>query len=250
MATCALVLVAACSVDNPDGEPGAVSSRADPSGGDSSEPAEETAPPEVEYVNVEPLELGHAEPLWAALCGPDDASLWTYRADDPPGDVAGMRAWVEACNASTDSVTYALVPAETGTAAGVASFFRIDPDHGSIEVAALLYARTLQRSRAATEAIRLLAGYVFDDLGYRRFEWKLDSLNAPSASAARRLGFRYEGRFRNAMVYKGRNRDTDWFAMTEEDWRSLRPAYDAWLATDNFDADGRQRTRLSDRMTD
>ena len=201
------------------------------------------------YVNVEPLEVAHAESLWTALCGPDDASLWTYRADDPPEDVAGMRAWVDACHATTDSVTYALVPADTGAAAGVASFFRIDPDHGSIEVGAVLYARTLQRTRAATEVIRLLAGYVFDDLGYRRFEWKLDSLNAPSASAARRLGFRYEGRFRQAMVYKDRNRDTDWFAMTDDDWRSLRPAYDAWLAPDNFDEAGQQRTRLSD-LTD
>ena len=101
-------------------------------------------------------------------------------------------------------------------------------------------------ARAATEVIRLLAGHVFDDLGYRRLEWKLDSLNDASASAARRLGFRYEGRFRHAMVYKGRNRDTDWFAMTDDDWLSLRPAYDAWLAPDNFDGAGRQRTRLSD----
>ncbi|MEJ7794773.1 MAG: GNAT family protein [Nocardioides sp.] len=198
------------------------------------------------YVAVEPLGLEHAEPLWANLCGPDDAPLWTYRADDPPAELAAMRDWVEACHARTDSLTYALVPADTGEAAGVASFFRIDPEHGSIEVAAVLYARSLQRSRAATEAIRLLAGYVFDDLGYRRFEWKLDALNNPSASAARRLDFRYEGRFRNAMVYKGRNRDTDWFAMTDDDWRSLRPAYDAWLEPDNFDDAGQQRTRLSD----
>jgi len=198
------------------------------------------------YVAVEPLADGHAESLWASLCGPDDPPLWTYRADDPPADVPAMGAWIEDWNARTDSLTYALVPADTGAAAGVSSFFRIDPDHGSIEVAAVLYARSLQRSRAATEAIRLLAGYVFDDLGYRRFEWKLDALNAPSAAAARRLGFRYEGRFRNAMVYKRRNRDTDWFAMTDDDWRSLRPAYDAWLEPDNFDDAGQQRTRLSD----
>ena len=197
------------------------------------------------YVVVEPLDPEHATDLFDSLCGPDDASLWTYRAEEPPADAAAMSAWVEEWRAGTDSLTYALVPTDTGRAAGVASFFRIDPEHGSIEVAAVLYARSLQRTRAATEAIRLLAGYVFDDLGYRRFEWKLDSYNAPSAAAARRLGFRYEGRFRHHMVYKGRNRDTDWFAMTDDDWRSLRPAYDAWLDPANFDDDGRQLTRLS-----
>ena len=199
-----------------------------------------------QYIAIEPLETTHAEPLWRAHCGPEDVALWTYRADHPPPNPAAMTTWVGEWNALTDSVTYALVPVDTGLAAGVASFFRIDPEHGSIEVAAVLYARSLQRTRAATEAIRLLAGYAFDDLGYRRFEWKLDSLNAPSAAAARRLGFRYEGRFRNAMVYKGRNRDTDWFAMTDDDWQSLRPAYDAWLEPSNFDADGQQLARLSD----
>ena len=99
---------------------------------------------------------------------------------------------------------------------------------------------------AATEAIVLLAAHAFDELGYRRLEWKLDHHNAPSAAAARRLGFSYEGRFRNALVYKGRSRDTDWFAMTDDDWRALRPAYDAWLDPANFDDDGRQRRRLSD----
>ncbi|MGZ5398900.1 MAG: GNAT family N-acetyltransferase [Nocardioides sp.] len=198
------------------------------------------------HVTVEPLAAGHAEALWAALCSPEDDALWTYRADEPPTSLPAMQEWVDAWNARTDSLTYALVPTDPGTAAGVASFSRIDPDQGSIEVASVLYARSLQRTRAATEAIRLLAGYVFDDLGYRRFEWKLDALNAPSAAAARRLGFRYEGRFRHAMVYKGRNRDTDWFAMTDDDWRSLRPAYDAWLARDNFDDAGQQRTRLSE----
>jgi RimJ/RimL family protein N-acetyltransferase len=198
------------------------------------------------YVAVEPLRPEHAADLFDSLCGPADVSLWTYRAEEPPGDLAAMRAWVDGWGARTDSLTFALVPTDTARAAGVASFFRIDPEHGSIEVAAILYARSLQRTRAATEAIRLLAGYVFDSLGYRRFEWKLDSGNAPSAAAARRLGFRYEGRFRHHMVYKGRNRDTDWFAMTDDDWRSLRPAYDAWLDPANFDSAGRQRRSLGE----
>jgi RimJ/RimL family protein N-acetyltransferase len=197
------------------------------------------------YVVVEPLADEHVPDLFASLCGPDDAPLWTYRPEEPPSDEAELAERVGRWRTSSDSLTYALVPADTGRAAGVASFYRIDPSHGSVEVAAVLYARTLQRTRAATEAVRLLAGYVFDDLGYRRFEWKLDSCNGPSAAAARRLGFRYEGRFRNAMVYKQRNRDTDWFAMTDADWRSLRPAYDTWLDPANFHADGTQRTALS-----
>ena len=198
------------------------------------------------YVVVEPVRPEHAADLFDSLCGPDDASLWTYRAEEPPEDVAAMRTWVEEWSAGTDSLTYALVPTDTGRAAGVASFFRIDPEPGSIEVAAILYARSLQRTRAATEVIRLLAGYVFDDLGYRRFEWKLDCLNEASARAARRLGFTYEGRFRNAMVYKSRNRDTDWFAMTDGDWPRIRDAHERWLDPANFDAAGVQRTSLSD----
>ena len=138
------------------------------------------------------------------------------------------------------------MPTSTGRAAGVASFSRIDPVHGSVEIAAVLFSRALQRTREATESIVLLAAYAFETLGYRRLEWKLDSHNAPSAAAARRLGFCYEGRFRNAMVYRGRNRDTDWFAMTDGDWPALRAAYDTWLDPANFDAAGRQRTRLSD----
>ncbi len=198
------------------------------------------------YVTVEAVTDEHVPDLFASLCGPDDAPLWTYRPEEPPADEADLAERVDRWRSSDDSLTYALVPADTGRAAGVVSFFRIDPPHGSIEVAAVLYARSLQRTRAATEVVRLLAGYVFDDLGYRRLEWKLDSCNEPSATAARRLGFRYEGRFRHAMVYKGRNRDTDWFAMTDDDWRSLRPAYDTWLDPANFGADGRQRQRLSD----
>jgi hypothetical protein len=123
---------------------------------------------------------------------------------------------------------------------------RVDPVNGSAEVGSILYGRTLRRTRAATEAIHLLARYLFDDLGYRRFEWKLDALNEQSARAARRLGFTYEGRFRNAMVYKGRNRDTDWFSIIDTEWPAVRAAHEAWLDPANFDAAGVQRTALSD----
>ena len=196
-------------------------------------------------VRLEPLAEQHADGLHAALCGPEDASLWTYRHDEMPADRDAMAARIRALDGSPDGVTFAVVPTG-GEAAGQATLMRTDAAQGSVEVGGILYARSLQRTRAATEAMVLLMRHVFDDLGYRRYEWKLDALNAPSAVAARRLGFTYEGVFRQAMVYKGRNRDTMWFAMTDGDFARLRPAYDAWLDPANFDDDGRQRVSLSD----
>ena len=198
------------------------------------------------YVRLEPVADGHVTHLFDALGHEDDDRLWTYRHDDRPSDVATLTRMIAAWASSPDTVTFALVPTDSGWASGVATLCRVDPDHGSIEVGAVLYSRQLQRTRAATEAISLLARYVFEDLGYRRFEWKLDSHNAPSASAARRLGFSYEGRFRNAMVYKGRNRDTDWFAMTDADWPAIRAAHERWLDPGNFDEQARQRAALSE----
>ena len=199
-----------------------------------------------QYVALEPVAAAHAPALYAALATEDDDASWTYRIDERPTDEAGMLRLVEAWSSRPLDVTFAIVPADTGTAAGIATLMRVDPANGSAEVGAILYARSLRRTRAATEAIHLLARHLFDDLGYRRFEWKLDCLNEPSARAARRLGFTYEGRFRNAMVYKGRNRDTDWFAMTDADWPRIREAHQRWLDPANFDAAGRQRTSLSD----
>ena len=198
------------------------------------------------YVRLEPVEPRHAAALYAALGGPDAEPLWTYRPDEQPRDVEDLAARLRTWAASEVDVTYALVPTETALPAGLTSLLRIEPAQGSAEIGAVLYSPALQRTRAATEAVQLLASYLFEELGYRRLEWKLDCLNAASARAAQRLGFRYEGRFRNALVYKGRNRDTDWFAMTDEDWREVAPAYAAWLDPDNFDEDGHQRTALSD----
>ena len=202
-----------------------------------------------QYVALAPVADEHVPALYAALAAEEDDASWTYRHDERPADEAGMRALVDTWATRAVDVTYAILPADTGAAAGVATLMRIDPAHGSAEVGAILYGRTLKRTRAATEAIHLLARYLFDDLGYRRFEWKLDCLNEPSARAARRLGFTYEGRFRNAMVYKGRNRDTDWFAMTDAEWPAIRTAHERWLDPANFDAAGVQRTSLSD-LTD
>lgn len=197
------------------------------------------------YVDLEPLTVAHSADLFAALCDEASRELWTYRPTEPPADVAAMAALVEATLAAPGMETTVLCPAG-GTAAGLASFMRIDPGFGQVEVAGVLYARSLQRTRAATEAIHLLARHVFETLGYRRFEWKCDSLNEPSRRAAARLGFTYEGRFRQHMVIKGRNRDTDWFSITDGEWPAVRAAHEQWLDPGNFDEDGRQRSSLSD----
>lgn len=199
------------------------------------------------YVRLEPLAADHAEPLFAALCGPDDAPLWTYRFGEQPVDVAAMAREVAALAAATETVTLVIVPLEgagAGVPAGMATYLRIEPAHGSLEVGSVIFGARLQRTRAATEAIHLMARHAFDDLGYRRFEWKCDSRNEPSRVAAARLGFAYEGRFRRHLVTKGRNRDTDWFSMIDTEWPAVRAAHERWLDPDNFDADGRQRRSL------
>jgi len=196
------------------------------------------------YVTLEPLSTDHAEALYDALCKPGDAELWTYRPTDPPADVPAMAALIEQHLAAGDMVTFALVPVGQ-QAQGSASYMRIDPATGQVEIAGVLYAKTLQRTPAATEAIHLTMRHAFDELGYRRFEWKCDSLNEPSRRAAARLGFTYEGRFRNHMVTKGRNRDTDWFSVTDAEWPAVKAAHERWLDPANFDANGRQRTALS-----
>jgi RimJ/RimL family protein N-acetyltransferase len=198
-------------------------------------------------VRLEPIGLDHVDDLLAAVGSEDDEQLWTYLFWDRPRDRDEMAAIVEHGMADPGQVMFAIVPVETGRAAGFCSLMRIDPRMGSIEVGGITFGRQLQRSRAATEAMALLMRHVFDDLGYRRYEWKCDSLNAPSRRAAIRLGFIWEGRFRNAVVYKGRNRDTDWFSITDREWPRVRKALDDWLDDRNFDDMGRQRVRLAAR---
>lgn len=194
------------------------------------------------HVILEPLSPAHRDGLHAALGGPGDGSLWTYLAEEQPGSADEMGERIDRLVGAADSQTWVICTA--GEPAGMASLMRIDAANGSVEVGRIVLARRLQRTRAATEALVLLARYVFDDLGYRRYEWKCDSLNEPSRRAARRLGFVEEGRFRNALVYKGRNRDTDWFSITDAEWPRVSAAYDTWLADANVDADGVQRTSL------
>lgn len=200
------------------------------------------------YVRVVPLDSVHYADLYAATCGAADDDLWTYRPVDRPASLAALWMHLAGIVDDPDLEAFAFLPTEgphSGRAAGIASYARIEPRHGQVEVAGVLLGRGLQRTRAATEAIHLLMAHAFDDLGYRRFEWKCDSLNAPSRRAAARLGFREEGRFRNHMVVKGHNRDTDWFSVTDAEWPTVRAAHRAWLEPANFDADGTQRTALS-----
>jgi RimJ/RimL family protein N-acetyltransferase len=202
------------------------------------------------YVVLEPLAATHAPALHRSLCGPDDGALWTYRPTEPPADVAAMEELVAATLAAPATETWAVVPVpgpsggRTGEAGGLTSFMRIEPATGQVEVAGVLYGRHLQRTPVSTEATHLLMRWAFDELGYRRFEWKCDSLNEPSRRAAARLGFTYEGRFRHHMITKGRNRDTDWFSVTDAEWPRVRAAHERWLDPANFDADGRQRSAL------
>ncbi|RYC12972.1 GNAT family N-acetyltransferase [Nocardioides zhouii] len=198
-------------------------------------------------VRLEPIGHQHVDDLYAATCGKDDDPLWTYLFWDRPRDRDELARIVQHGEADPGQVMYAIVAVETGRAVGFCSLMRIDPTMGSIEVGGIAFGRQLQRSRAATEAMALLMRHAFDELGYRRYEWKCDSLNAPSRRAAIRLGFIWEGRFRNALVYKGRNRDTDWFSITDLEWPRVSQELDAWLDDSNFDDRGSQRVRLAAR---
>lgn len=180
-------------------------------------------------VRLEPLQARHAAELAAATTDPQHARVWTYLPIGPFPDPLAATAALTRLGDDPDLVTYAIVGVRTGRTVGTASYLRIDPNAGSLEVGWILYAPELSRTRGATEAMWLMARQAFEEFGYRRYEWKCDALNARSRAAAVRLGFRYEGTFRQALVVKGRNRDTAWYAMTEGDWAALAPAYDRWL---------------------
>jgi RimJ/RimL family protein N-acetyltransferase len=178
-----------------------------------------------------------------------DASgrAWTYLFAGPYDTLPAYRQWLETSCLGDDPMFLAIIDAATGRAVGVASFMRIDVKYGVIEVGNINYSPLLQRTPAATEAMYLMMKRAFE-LGYRRYEWKCDSLNAPSRAAAQRLGFSYEGIFRQAVVYKNRSRDTAWYAMIDSEWPQLEQAFTRWLAPDNFGANGKQRQRLSEMI--
>ena len=202
------------------------------------------APMEGRYARLDLLDAdAHAADLFSAFAGHD--ALWDYMPYGPFHSAPAYHRWAKDATAGTDPVFWAIREAGAAHPVGVASYLRITPEHGVIEVGHICLSPALQRSRAATEAMFLMMDWAFAH-GYRRYEWKCNALNLPSRRAAQRLGFSFEGVFRNHMILKGRNRDSAWFAVTDEDWPALREAYAAWLSPTNFDAAGRQRERLSD----
>lgn len=196
------------------------------------------------HIRLDPLEADdHAADLFAAFSGHD--ALWDYLPYGPFSSASAYHRWVKDHQGRNDPVFFALTETTTGHAVGVASYLRIAPDSGSIEVGHICLSPALQRTPAATEAMFLMMDWAFR-AGFRRYEWKCNALNLPSRRAAQRLGFSYEGIFRNHTVSKGRNRDTAWFSVIDSEWPALREAFAAWLAPANFDATGQQRERLSD----
>jgi len=191
------------------------------------------------HVRVEPLvdETRFAD-LEAGFRGHDQ--LWDYLAYGPFDGAESFHRYAAATYLGGDPRFHALIPAETGKAAGVAALMRLDPVHGVAEIGHICLGPALQKTRASTEAFALLFGRVFDELGYRRLEWKCDSGNAPSRRAAARYGFHDEGLFRQHMVVKGRNRDTAWFSITDREWPNVKAGFERWLADENFDGEGRQ----------
>jgi RimJ/RimL family protein N-acetyltransferase len=196
------------------------------------------------YVTLEPLHAQqHAAALWKAVQQHD--ALWSWLFDGPYPTKAALHQAVQEKQAAENAVFLAILPRTTGEAAGWASFMRAEPAHGVVEVGNILMSHALQRTTAATEAMYLMARHIFDDLGYRRYEWKCNAENLPSRSAAQRLGFTFEGIFRQHMVVKGSNRDTAWFSLLDSEWPARKQAFEAWLAPANFDSQGRQLRPLA-----
>ena len=201
------------------------------------------------YVRLEPLNAAHGDDLFEASSVPDAATRFAWLPDAPPKSRAELGAWLDKAAAGDDPLYFAVIDQVTGKAVGRQSLLRIDPANGSIEIGHVYWGPQMARTRGATEAQFLFARYVFDDLGYRRYEWKANTRNLPSMRAAERFGFQFEGIFRQHMIVKGESRDTAWYAMIDKDWPALARAYEAWLDPANFDGEGQQIQRLEDLRT-
>jgi RimJ/RimL family protein N-acetyltransferase len=198
------------------------------------------------YVNLVPLDpAAHGDAIREATQGEENDDLWRWMPYGPFRTREAFDAHLTKSAASADPMFWAIIDRTTGLAVGNSTLMRIDPPNRVIEVGGILFSPLLQRTRGATEAMYLLAKYIFDDLEYRRYEWKCNALNAPSRAAALRLGFSFEGIFRQHMIVKGENRDTAWFSMLDSEWPSRKQAFQRWLDPANFDAEGRQLTSLS-----
>lgn len=208
-------------------------------------PKPSTSPLDGHFVRLEKLDPDkHADGLFDASAQPDGEERFQWLPDFPPVDRNEFRKWVEQSAASEDPIFFAVIDKATGKIAGRQTFMRMDTANGVAEIGHIYWGPLVSRKPAATEALFLFARHIFDDLGYRRFEWKCNNENLPSKRAAQRFGFRHEGVFHQHLIVKGRNRDTAWFAMLDKDWEYLRPAYEAWLAPENFDAAGVQKKKL------
>ena len=203
------------------------------------------APMSGRYVELQPLDpKAHADALWAAIGTPAD--LWTYIPIGPFADKAGLEAGLEWIVAQPTWDSFAIFDGAGGEGCGTASYLRTDAANGCTEIGFIVYGERFQRTQGATEAQFLFARRVFDELGYRRYEWKCNALNEASKRAAVRLGFTYEGTFRQHMVVKGQNRDTAWFAMLDHEWPAIKARFEAWLDPANFDSAGQQKKRLDE----
>ena len=199
------------------------------------------------YVRLEPLDPDrHGDSLHAAASPPDRAARFRYMPELPPDARESFDPWLAKSAQSPDPLFFAVIDRTTGRAEGWQTFLRITPVHRCIEIGNIYWGPRIAGTRLATEAMYLFAVYALETLGYRRYEWKCDALNAPSRRAALRFGLTYEGHFRRAVIIRGRNRDTSWFSIIDEEWPALKAAYERWLAPENFDAGGRQKTRLSE----
>jgi RimJ/RimL family protein N-acetyltransferase len=197
-------------------------------------------------VTLRPFDrAGQAEALYQATHGPEKEDQWRYMSEGPFDGRADFDVAFDRNAGSTDPLFFAIVDNATGVAVGQASYLRIEPRHRVIEVGNIIFTPALQRSSGATEAMYLMARHVFEDLGYRRYEWKCNALNQPSRRAALRLGFVFEGAFRQHMIIKGRNRDTAWFSMLDSEWPVRRANFEQWLAPSNFGPEGKQILSLS-----
>ena len=199
------------------------------------------------YVRLEPLDKRHAADLFAVSTMEGGAERYRWLFSHAPASAAEMEARIEEANAGTDPAYVAITDKISGKALGQQGWMRIRPEHGSIEIGGVYWGLPMARTQMATEALYLFARHAFDDLDYRRFEWKCNNRNEPSKAAATRFGFTHEGVFRQDMIIKGESRDTAWFSMLDSEWPALRAEYERWLNPDNFDESGQQKSRLATR---
>jgi RimJ/RimL family protein N-acetyltransferase len=198
-------------------------------------------------VRLEPFDAAkHGDGLFEASTVPDADERFRWLPDYPPESRAAFQPWLGKAEASADPMFFAVIDKANGKVVGRQTFLRIDPANGVIEIGNIYWGPSISRRPAATEAQFLFMKYAFDELGYRRYEWKCNNLNEPSKRAAERFGFQYEGLFRQAVIVKGRNRDTAWYSIIDKEWPALKAAYEGWLNPDNFDREGQQKRRLQD----